>query len=113
MSRFIGVSICLWSAMANKAHAAVVRRLFERYCAGKPSSNEFDIHLDDLIIEVETSATLAHGLERLREASGRRFLAVTNREALDEALSLTDSTGVGVMDPWGDIVREPSVPVSA
>ena len=99
--------------MANKAHAAVVRRLFERYGLGKASANDFDVHLDGLIIEVETSATLAHGLERLREASGRRFLAVTNREALDEALALTDSTGVGVMDPWGDIVRDSGVQVSA
>ena len=94
--------------MANKAHAAVVRRLFERYGSGKASANGFDVHLDDLIIEVETSATLSRGLERLREASGRRFLAVTNREALDEALALTASTGIGVMDPWGDIVREPT-----
>jgi hypothetical protein len=99
--------------MANKAHAAVVRRLFERYGAGKPSANGFDVHFDDLIIEVETSATLSGGLERLRDVSGRRFLAVTNREALEEAMALTESTGIGVMDPWGDVVRGPSVEIPA
>lgn len=93
--------------MANKAHAAVVRRLTERYCAnGAPPTNEFDIHLNDLLIEVETSATLRAGLEKLQQAQGRRFLAVTNREAIEDALAVTEATPIGVMDPWGNVVRE-------
>jgi hypothetical protein len=95
--------------MANKAHAAVVRRLIERYGTAEVASNGFDIHVGDLRIEVETSATLREGLEKLRLASGRRFLAVTNREAIDDALAITASTDVGVMDPWGNIVREPGL----
>ena len=93
--------------MANKAHAAVVRRLIERYGAAEMASNGFDIHVGDLRIEVETSATLREGLTKLQEVSGRRFLAVTNREALDDALAITAATEIGVMDPWGNIVREP------
>jgi hypothetical protein len=96
--------------MANKAHAAVVRRLIQRYGAAQVASNSFDIHVGDLRIEVETSATLRQGLEKLLGASGRRYLAVTNREAIEDALAITAATEIGVMDPWGEIVREPGAP---
>src|SRR5262245_19707501 len=95
--------------MANKAHAAVVRRLIERYGdSSKENSNGFDVHIGDLIIEVETTATLLGAVERLRQTSGRRFIAVTNREALEDAVAVTAQTDIGVMDPWGEIVREPT-----
>jgi hypothetical protein len=92
--------------MANKAHAAVVRRLLERYGAADTTTNGFDIHVGDLRIEVETSATLSEGLKKLQAATGRRYLAVTNREAIEDALALTASTDIGVMDPWGNILRD-------
>jgi hypothetical protein len=92
--------------MTNKAHAAVVRRLSQRYGASSAKSNEFDVHVGDLTIEVETSATLGVGLQKLLKATGRRFIAVTNREAINDALAITETTDVGVMDPWGEIVRD-------
>lgn len=92
--------------MANKAHAAVVRRLNERYGNGADNSNGFDVHIDDLVIEVETSATLHTGFEKLKRADGRRYIAVTNQEAIDDAVALTKETAIGVMNPWGDIVRD-------
>jgi hypothetical protein len=92
--------------MANKAHSAVVRRLHERYGTGCVNLNGYDLHVGDLFIEVETSATLVEGLQRLQFAAGRRYIAVTNREALPDALALTATTGIGVMDPWGNVVRE-------
>ena len=92
--------------MSNKAHAAVVRRLIERYGVGTENSNGFDVHIGDLIIEVETTATLCQAVERLGRASGRRFIAVTNREAIEDAVALTGLTDIGVMDPWGEVVRE-------
>lgn len=96
--------------MANKAHAAVVRRLIERYgVQGCENSNGFDVHVGDLIIEVETTATLLEAVTKLKLASGRRFVAMTNREALEDAVALTDATDIGVMDPWGDVVREPEL----
>ena len=94
--------------MANKAHAAVIRRLIERYGVGTENSNGFDVHIGDLIIEVETTATLREAVEKLRRVSGRRFIAVTNREALPDAVALTGSTDIGVMDPWGEIIRDPT-----
>src|SRR4051794_17964261 len=79
-------------AMANKAHAAVVRRLIERYGVGSENSNGFDVHIGDLIIEVETTATLLDAVEKLRRTAGRRFIAVTNREAISDALAITGKT---------------------
>jgi hypothetical protein len=96
--------------MANKAHAAVVRRLIERYgVQGGENTNGFDVHVGDLIIEVETTATLQEAVIKLTGTSGRRFVAMTNREALEDAMALTHATDIGVMDPWGDIVREPEL----
>jgi len=100
--------LCPDGVMANKAHSAVVRRLFERYGSGAEKTNAFDVHIGDLIIEVETTATLLEAVERLQRTSGRRFIAVTNREAIADAVSATNATAIGVMDPWGEIVREAS-----
>jgi hypothetical protein len=92
--------------MANKAHAAVVRRLNERYGNGSDNSNGFDVHIGDLIIEVETSATLREGFARLQTTAGRRYIAVTNQEAIEDAVTLTKESPIGVMNPWGDIIRD-------
>jgi hypothetical protein len=82
--------------------------LIERYgVAGAENCNGFDVHIGDLIIEVETTATLLDAVERLRRTSGRRFIAVTNREALEDAVAVTRPTDIGVMDPWGEVVRDP------
>jgi hypothetical protein len=60
------------------------------------------------IIAVETSATLAAGVERLQRIAGRRFIAVTNKETLLDAKRLVAGTGIGVMDSRGEIVVEPA-----
>ena len=93
--------------MANKAHAATLRRLSERY--GVHSGNRNDLVGDGLTIEVETAATLADGLRNLQAASGRRFVAMTNQESIDDALLLTRATEIGVMGPRGDIVKEAGI----
>jgi len=91
--------------MTNKAHAAVVRRLVERYGCSTDGDG-FDLHVGNLIIEVETSATVCAAVARLQTAAGRRYIAVTNREAIPDALTATSATGIGVMDPWGEILRD-------
>jgi hypothetical protein len=90
--------------MANKAHAATLRRLSERY--GIPSGQSFDLAGGDLIIEVETAATVADGIRKLLQAGGRRFIAMTNQESVHDALLMTRATEIGVMSPRGDIVKE-------
>ena len=92
----------------NKAHTAAVRRIARRYGAappnGKPGDSP-DVVAGDMKIEVETSATLSAGIARLLTLTGPRFIAVTNKESLAEALALTADTGIGVMDGQGEIVR--------
>jgi len=90
--------------MANKAHAATLRRLSQRY--GVPSGHPYDLMGDGLIIEVETAATVADSVRNLQHESGRRFVAMTNQESLGDALLITRATEIGVMSPRGDIVKE-------
>ena len=90
--------------MANKAHAATLRRLSERYNVAM--GRAFDLMGQDLIIEVETAATVADGIRKLLQAGGRRFVAMTNQESVDDALLMAGSTEIGVMSPRGDIVKE-------
>jgi hypothetical protein len=90
--------------MANKAHTATLRRLATRY--GVKAGPAFDLSGDGLIIEVETAATVADGIRRLQQAAGRRFVAMTNRESIGDALVLTRATEIGVMSPQGDVVKE-------
>jgi hypothetical protein len=93
----------------NKAHRAVTRRIAVRYggTVAEPNSHVSNSHvlLADGLVQVETSATLAAGIERLKQFSGRRFVAVTNKETLPDALALVDGTDIGVMDSQGEIVR--------
>lgn len=90
----------------NKAHTAVVRRIAQRYGATSVGHNGFDVVSGDLVVVVETSATLSEGIAKLQHAQGRRFVAVTNRETIEDALKLTAATDIGVMGPWGDIIRQ-------
>lgn len=92
--------------MVNKAHTATMRRIAKRYGGIITQDGKADITAGDMLIEVETVATLAEGIARLLSQSCRRYVAVTNREALPEALRQTAGTGIGVMNPQGEIVRE-------
>jgi hypothetical protein len=92
--------------VSNKAHTATVRRIATRLGVEPSSDGHPDIATPEMVVEVETSATLADGVARLRTRRGRRFVAVTNREALSEALELVAGTGIGVMNPQGDVVLD-------
>ena len=95
--------------LQNKAHTATVRRIAKRYSAHANASGQPDITNGKLTVEVETSATLSHGIKALLEMEGPVFVAVTNRESLPDALRLASNTRVGVMDPGGEIIKQ-SVP---
>ena len=91
--------------MANKAHTATIRRICERYGGVSGEAQGIDIIGETMLVEVETTATLEEGVARLLELPGLRYVAVTNKEAVAEAIQLTAKTGIGVMDPHGNIVR--------
>ena len=91
--------------MVNKAHTAVVRRILERYGGVSGDAQGVDIAANGLLIEVETTATLAEGFARLKELEGIRYVAITNKEAIEEALRLVKGTGIGVMDSHGNVLQ--------
>jgi hypothetical protein len=92
--------------MSNKAHTATLRRIAKRYAGTIGTDGQADITAGDVLIEVETAATIAEGIHRLQSHAGKRYVAVTNQETIVEALRMTAQTGIGVMNPQGDIVRE-------
>ena len=92
--------------MSNKAHTATVHRIAARWGGSVGRKDEPDIVLGDGCIEVETSATLDQGMEKLLRLAGRRYLAVTNKETISAALERVNGTGIGVLDSHGAILLE-------
>lgn len=92
----------------NKAHTATVRRIAARYGGQLSDGGGPDIKSESLTVEVETTASIKSGIENLEQCDGPVYVAVTNKEAIPEAIRLTEDTPVGVMDPQGNILRESS-----
>ena len=90
----------------NKAHTATANRIARRYGAHYNHGDGIDIQCDRFAIEVETTATILEGIVRLELCPCPVYVAVTNREAVSEALRLTTGKRVGVMDPQGNIVKQ-------
>ena len=97
-------------AKDNKAHTATANRIAERYGMTFNRGDGPDIQADGLIIEVETTATLAAAIRGLQDLDGSRFVAVTNQEGVVEALKRARGTDIGVMDPQGNIVQQSDPP---
>ena len=89
----------------NKAHTATANRIARRYNTAYNQNDGPDIECEDFTIEVETTATLDAAIRRLKKSDSVVYIAVTNKEALQEALHLTKDLAIGVMDPQGDIVK--------
>jgi hypothetical protein len=89
----------------NKAHTATVNRIVRRYRGRIGSTLDVDVETSEGIVEVETEATIGRGIKQLKKFRGPVYLAVTNNEALPEALRATDGSRIGVMDPRGTIVK--------
>lgn len=90
----------------NKAHTTTVNRIVRRYSGKLGLELEFDVKTSKGIVAVETEATISRGIRQLKRFHGPAYLAVTNKEALPEALRATDGSGIGVMDPQGNIVKQ-------
>lgn len=92
--------------MANKAHTATLNRICHKLGLRPASDGKFDIQTAEFIVEVETSATLADAVERLRSEELPCYIAVTNNEGIRLARSQVAGTAIGIMDPRGNIVVE-------
>lgn len=93
--------------MANKAHTATLNRICLKYgLKPNPDGKPFDIQTTEFVIEVETSASLAASIERLRTRASPAYIAVTNKEGLKLARPLLAGTSIGLLDPQGNVVLE-------
>jgi hypothetical protein len=95
----------------NKAHSAAVNRIARRYGGRVSLDGDPDVVAPAVAIEVETSATIRQGIRRLSDIAGPTFVAVTNKEAIVEALRQSHGTNVGVMDAQGEIVKQSQPPL--
>ena len=92
--------------MSNKAHTATLNRICQKLGYNPNPDAEFDIQTAEFIIEVETSATIASAVERLKSQQLPCYIAVTNKEGIHLAHSLVEGTAIGIMDPQGNVVVE-------
>lgn len=92
--------------MSNKAHTATLNRICQKLGLQPDPDGRFDIRTNAFIIEVETSATMADGIERLKRQVLPSYIAVTNKEGIQLARKMVVGTAVGVMDPQGNVVVE-------
>ena len=97
----------------NKAHTATANRIAQRYGTTYNRGDGPDIQSGDLTIEVETTATLTAAIRGMQQLDGARFVAVTNQEGVVEAVKRARGTGIGVMDPQGEIVHQSDPPYEA
>jgi hypothetical protein len=90
----------------NKAHTATANRIARRLNTQYNQGDGFDIRAGDIVVEVETTATMAAAEKRLSVLPGHVYIAMTNKDGVEEALLATAGSRVGIMDPHGNIVRE-------
>lgn len=92
--------------MSNKAHTATLNRILHRYEVDPEHGGHgsFDVVVDGVIIEVETSASLPAAVERLKSVSGPVYIAVTNKEGIEFAARQVAGTSIGIMDPQGNVI---------
>jgi hypothetical protein len=98
-------------AKGNKAHTATANRIAKKFGTTVNGDGKPDVDTSIVVVEVETSATIRDGIRRLATAAKPAFVAVTNKEAIIDALRHTHGTNVGVMDPQGEIVKQSQPPL--
>jgi hypothetical protein len=58
-----------------------------------------------MLLRVETTATMAEATAELADEDGASYIVMTNREGVREAVRQVAGTRVGVMDPYGEIIK--------
>lgn len=89
----------------NKAHTATINRIARRYGVSIPPENRSELQTPHGLVEIETAATVGRRIRLLKKHDGPVYVAVTNKEALSDALRAASGTRIGVMDPQGNIVK--------
>lgn len=89
----------------NKSHTATINRIARRYGVAVRLDDRCEVHTRHGLVGIETAATVARRIRSLKKHEGPAYVAVTNKEALIDALRATEGSRIGVMDPQGNIVK--------
>jgi hypothetical protein len=89
----------------TKAYTATVNRLARRFGIGPVAPGRFVVPSPHMILRVETTATMADAATDLAKEVGKTYIVMTNREGVREAVRTVAGTRIGVMDPYGEIVK--------
>ncbi len=91
--------------MAKSKHDQIAERLSKKFRTEYKKHKGIDIVTDDRVIEVETTKSgIYQGINQVKRFSKARYIAVNDRN-VQNALTSTEGTGIGVMDERGEIVK--------
>jgi hypothetical protein len=89
----------------TKAYTATVNRISRRYGVAPVAPGRFVVPAPHMLLRVETTATMAEATAELADEAGASYIVMTNREGVREAVRQVAGTRVGVMDPYGEIIK--------
>lgn len=89
-------------------HDEIANKLAKKFGIEYKSDKGIDLVLPNKVIEVETKKSgIIQGIKQVEKSSKARYLAV-NKQNISNALDATGGTGIGVMNPYGKIVKKAS-----
>jgi len=94
--------------MSKSKHDLIAEFLARKFNTEYKSDKGIDLVLPNRVIEVETKkAGIQEGIKQVKRSEKARYLAV-NKINVDNAISATQGTGIGVMNQIGRIVKKAS-----
>lgn len=92
--------------MSSK-HDRIVKKLAKLFGV-QPRRKGVDLITNDKAIEVATSESdLYQSMKQLRRSRKPKKYLVVPEELLEKARKITKGTGIGIMDPHGNIIKKP------
>ena len=90
----------------TSVHDQIASKLASKFGTEYKSDKGIDLVLSNRVIEVETKkAGIEQGIKQVEKSDKARYLAV-NKINVNNALSATQGTGIGVMNQTGRIVKK-------
>ena len=94
--------------MTKSIHDKIAERLARKFNTEYKSDKGIDIVTSTKVIEVETKkGSIQQGIDQVVKSSKPRYLAV-NKLNIKSALEATEGTGIGIMGPFGKIIKKAS-----
>ena len=90
---------------ASRSHEAAANRIAQQHSVDYNKGKGPDVKAPHITVEVETQGNVSDGIRQLQGHNGPVYIAGANQQTVDEALSATQNTTVGVMDSRGHIVK--------